>query len=208
MPHVSAVPMFYAREARGALTGQLQDASAGLQKAVDASGQLWAWNPVVTPPQWQRVHELAAGETIWNLLLDWYGTRSIDLVHKVRDVPQNTPILGGDAAQAYPGDVILVPDLEQPWATAPSGGGTTTTTGGTPVSNGGTTNGGTTNGNGGTTNGGTTNGGTNGGTTNGNGAIATNGEAAGWWTPGKKVAAAAAGVGAAALIGWLIMRNR
>ena len=108
-------PKYY--QAGGALSGQLQDASAGLSKQLATNGALWAWNPQME--QWQAVHELAAGETIWGLLPSWYGSQSLTLVHAVRDVPQNLAILGSDAAQAFPGDVILVPNLAAPWTGPP-----------------------------------------------------------------------------------------
>lgn len=208
MPHfdyfehpANDLPMF--ADAAGTASGTIEDASAGLSKQTDQAGNVWAYNDLVQ--QWQLVHTLQAGETIWNLLPSWFGAQSLQLVHLVRDVAQNTPILGPAADQAYPGDKILIPNLQAPFQGVPAPPGVPA---GPPAGNGPAPSlppaelppGGSlqvgpmplpvaappVNGNG----------------------VAANGKEASWWTPGRTTAVAVGAVAAVGLTALLVARTR
>ncbi len=104
-------------EADGIGQGGAADASAGLQK-VEGSwrGEVrtWAWNPVYS--EWQLLHVLREGDTLWNMGGTYYGQRSVANVHRICDLEQNAPIIGADSdcAQGVPGDILLIPGLTQP----------------------------------------------------------------------------------------------
>lgn len=131
MRSISNPPLIYQRpfhsfpmlEASGAAVGHAQDASAGLNVMTDASNATWAWNPGAG--EWQMLHTIASGDTLWKLSGLFYGTSSLDGVHDIYDVPQNKAIQGPSADSGLiPGDVILIPGLPQP-TTAPAAADTT-----------------------------------------------------------------------------------
>lgn len=113
--------------ADGQRQGGPADASAGLTK-VDGTwhGQerTWAWNPVDS--EWQLLHVLRSGDTLWRMGSTYYGQSSMQNVHRIGDVEQNREIIGADASgdNAYalgvPGDVLLIPGLEQPGGQPPA----------------------------------------------------------------------------------------
>lgn len=126
MRSINNPPLIYQRpfnsfpmlEASGAAAGHAQDASAGLNTMTDASNAEWAWNP--GSGEWQMLHTIASGDTLWKLSGLYYGTSSLDGVHAIYDVPQNKAIQGPSADSGLiPGDVILIPGLPQP-STAPA----------------------------------------------------------------------------------------
>lgn len=113
-------------QASGQNQGGPADASAGLSK-VDRSwhgqARTWAWNPVYS--EWQLLHVIRSGDTLWAMGRTYYGQSSMQNVHRIGDVEQNAPIIGANAsgddayALAVPGDVLLIPGLEQPPAPPP-----------------------------------------------------------------------------------------
>ena len=104
-------------EAAGQAQGGPADASAALTKMNDSRGT-WAWNPLYD--EWQLLHNIRSGDTLWNMSGTYYGVRSVAGVHKIGKVDQNRPILGSDYEQAIPGDIVLIPELPQPTAAVPS----------------------------------------------------------------------------------------
>lgn len=101
-------------EAGGARAGVTETAAAGLEKRSDAEGRVWAWNPEMD--QWQLLHEIAWGDTLWNLSRTYYGQPSLEGVRAIHEVPQNYAIQGPSPDHGLiPGDVILIPDLQQPF---------------------------------------------------------------------------------------------
>lgn len=111
---------FVAFEAGGTAAGEPEDASRGLTRMTDSSGRPWAFNPFQN--EWQAVHTVRSGDTLWNLSGQYYGTRSLAGVHWIHDVPQNAEIQGPSPDTGLiPGDKILIPRLPQP-AAAPSAG--------------------------------------------------------------------------------------
>jgi hypothetical protein len=70
---------------------------------------VWAFNPVVQ--EWQAVHAIVSGDNLWNMSRDYYGQPSQAGMHAIRDVPENTPIVGQDMKQAIPGDQLLIPGI-------------------------------------------------------------------------------------------------
>jgi len=104
-------------EAAGQAQGGPADASSGLTIHNDDRGS-WAFNPLYS--QWQLLHIVQSGDTLWALSGRYYGERSMAGVHVIGRVEQNRPILGASYDQAIPGDVILIPDLEQPGASPPA----------------------------------------------------------------------------------------
>ena len=109
--------------AAGIGQGGPADASAGLQKVEgswNGEARTWAWNPVYS--QWQLLHVIREGDTLWNMGGTYYGQRSVANVHRICHVEQNAPIIGADSdcAQGVPGDVLLIPDLEQPGEQPPA----------------------------------------------------------------------------------------
>ena len=108
-------------QALGQNQGGPADASAGLTKVEGTwhgQARTWAWNPVYS--EWQLLHVLRSGDTLWNMGGTYYGQRSVQNVHRIGDVEQNAPIIGANAggdnayALGVPGDVLLIPGLEQP----------------------------------------------------------------------------------------------
>ena len=111
--HTVPLPGMWSSEAAGAAAGRAQDASAGLGLFTDGSGRVWAWNPAMG--EWQRLHTIASGDSLWKLTKIYYGAYSQSGVHAIHDVPQNEAIQGPDAGIGLiPGDVILIPGLPQP----------------------------------------------------------------------------------------------
>lgn len=116
--HRRGLPPFLATiEAAGQAQGGPADASAALTKQTDSRGT-WAWNPLYD--EWQLLHIIRSGDTLWAMSGTYYGERSVPGVHKIGRVEQNRPILGSDYEQAVPGDVILIPGLAQPGGAVPS----------------------------------------------------------------------------------------
>jgi hypothetical protein len=122
------------REAAGQAQGGPADASLGMTIQNDDRGS-WAWNAL--QGQWQLLHVVVSGDTLWNLTRTYYGAGGQNLasVRAIGQVPQNEPILGPEYRDAVPGDVILIPNLEQPGAAPPSPppGGALPPPGGDPV---------------------------------------------------------------------------
>ncbi|MHC4218173.1 MAG: hypothetical protein ACYSU7_06910 [Planctomycetota bacterium] len=121
-------------EASGQAQGGPADASVGMTIHNDDRGS-WAWNAL--EGQWMLLHIIVGGDTLWNLTARYYGPTGQNLVsvRRIGNIPQNAPILGSDYRDAVPGDVILIPDLEQPGASPPSppGGGAEPAPGGDPT---------------------------------------------------------------------------
>ena len=106
-PNLMLVP-----EAGGSSAGYPQDASDGLQRRSDANANVWAWNPLFG--EWQRMHSIVWGDTLWNLSATYYGSPSLPGVHAIHHVDQNYAIQGPSADTGLiPGDVILIPGLAQ-----------------------------------------------------------------------------------------------
>ena len=106
-PNLMLVP-----EAGGSSAGYPQDASEGLQRRNDANANVWAWNPLFD--EWQRMHSIVWGDTLWNLSATYYGSPSLPGVHAIHHVDQNYAIQGPSADTGLiPGDVILIPGLAQ-----------------------------------------------------------------------------------------------
>lgn len=114
-------------EAAGIQQGGPADASAGLSKVEGTwhgQARTWAWNPLYS--QWQLLHILRSGDTLWKMGNTYYGQSSLQNVHRIGDVEQNAPIIGANATgdEAYAlgveGDVLLIPDLEQPYGQPPA----------------------------------------------------------------------------------------
>lgn len=103
-------------EAAGQAQGGPADASAGLQKMNDARGT-WAWNPLYN--EWQLLRVIRSGDTLWAMSGEYYGERSVPGVHRIGNIDQNQPILGSTYDRAVPGDVILIPQLQQPVGAPP-----------------------------------------------------------------------------------------
>lgn len=100
-------------EAAGASAGRAEDASAGMARWNDAQDKEWAFNDALG--EWERVHTIKSGDTLWKLSGLYYGTSSLDGVHAIYGVPQNKTIQGPSADKGLiPGDVILIPGLPQP----------------------------------------------------------------------------------------------
>lgn len=100
-------------DAAGAAAGHAQDASAGMTHWVSPSNEPWAWNPV--DGEWQYIHTMKSGDTLWKLSGLYYGTSSLDGVHAIYGVPQNKAIQGPSPDSGLiPGDEILIPGLPQP----------------------------------------------------------------------------------------------
>jgi len=104
-------------EAGGQAQGGPADASAGLSKSSDDRGT-WAWNPVYS--EWQLLHTVRSGDTVWAMTRTYYGEQNLVRVRQIGNVQQNKPILGTQYDQAVPGDVILIPGLSQPGGQAPA----------------------------------------------------------------------------------------
>jgi hypothetical protein len=98
------------------------DASAGLQK-VDGTWngeqRTWAWNPVSS--EWQLLHVVREGDTLWAMGRTYYGESSVANVHRICHLEQNAPIIGAssDCARGVPGDILLIPGLPQPGGETP-----------------------------------------------------------------------------------------
>lgn len=110
-----AIPLPMPDDAGGAKAGRPEDASAGFRRITDAQGLPWAWNPVAN--EWQRIHTIRSGDTLWNLSGTYYGTKSLPGVRAIFNVPQNKAIQGASPDTGLiPGDRILIPGLRQPAA--------------------------------------------------------------------------------------------
>ncbi len=108
-----------------------QDGSVGLTKYTDAQGAIWAWNPI--DKEWQRLHQIRSGDTLWKMAGTYYGGPSLEGVHAIHHVPQNKAIQGGDANTGLiPNDIILIPQLPQPVAPPATSGGSVTPIGEVP----------------------------------------------------------------------------
>ncbi|HXS82638.1 MAG TPA: hypothetical protein VN896_07935 [Methylomirabilota bacterium] len=108
-------------ESGGAAHGGPEDASEGLAKMQDRKGT-WAFNDVMG--EWEFVHTIKSGDTLFYLSGWYYGTPSLDGVRAIYHVPQNRAIQGPSPDRGLiPGDKILIPALPQP-ATAPQGSDT------------------------------------------------------------------------------------
>lgn len=100
-------------EAAGAAAGGPELAHAGLETATDDRGQLWALNG----SEWQAVHLVRTGDTLWNISGRYYGTPSVTGVRQIHAVARNRAVQGPDPnAGLIPGDQILIPGLVQPIA--------------------------------------------------------------------------------------------
>jgi len=111
-------------EAGGQAANKIEDASAGMQRATDTAGSIWAWNQ--RAGQWQiPVIMRADGTTILSTLARKYYGNAL-LWHQIADLAENNPIVGTSGTKAIPGDVLLIPNLTQPWTSGPTatGGGT------------------------------------------------------------------------------------
>lgn len=107
------------RDAGGQAQGGPADASVNLT-ILDTPEGAWAWNAL--EGEWQKLHAIVSGNTVWGLTATYYGASGQNLanVRRIGNVPQNKPILGPSYDQAVPGDVILIPGLAQPQAAPPS----------------------------------------------------------------------------------------
>lgn len=106
------LPHPHVLESGGTAAGHPQDASEGLPRQSDTGANVWAWNPVYN--EWQRLHSVQWGDTLWNLSATYYGQPSLDGVHAIHHVEQNIAIQGPSADTGLiPGDVILIPGLPQ-----------------------------------------------------------------------------------------------
>jgi hypothetical protein len=123
---MNGVPLLYNRpynaypllDAAGAKLGRPEDASANMPRWQDSNGKPWAFN--ASMGEWQRVHTIASGDSLWKLSGLYYGTSSLGGVHAIYAVPQNKTIQGPSPDSGLiPGDVILIPGLPQP-TTPPS----------------------------------------------------------------------------------------
>lgn len=110
-------PFLCTFEAAGQAQGGAADASEGLAKMNDARGT-WAYNTL--QDEWQLLHVIRSGDTLWAMGNRYYGQSSVANVHRIGNVPQNRPIVGSDYAQCVPGDVLLIPGLEQPGNAVPA----------------------------------------------------------------------------------------
>lgn len=110
-------------DAAGQAANKIEDASAGMTRATDTAGNGWAWNPRAA--QWQRLLVMKGdGSTILSALaVKFYG--SAGAWKQIAQLPENTGIVGLDGTKAIPGDVILIPNLQQPWTPPTSTGGGT-----------------------------------------------------------------------------------
>jgi len=104
-------------EAGGQAQGGPADASEGLSKVSGTwhgQARTWAWNPVYS--EWQLLHVIREGDTLWRMGQTYYGESSTANVRRICNLEQNAPIIGADrdCAQGVPGDVLLIPGLEQP----------------------------------------------------------------------------------------------
>jgi len=104
-------------EAAGQAQGGAADASAGLNKVTDDRGT-WAWNPLYS--EWQLLHIVRSGDTVWQMGATYYGQSSLTNVHRIGNIEQNFPLLGSTYDQAVPGDVLLIPGLAQPSGQPPA----------------------------------------------------------------------------------------
>jgi hypothetical protein len=105
-------------EAAGAKLGRPEDASDGMPRWQDSNQKEWAFNSAVG--EWERIHTIKSGDTLWKLSGLYYGTSSMGGVHAIYNVPQNKSIQGPSPDSGLiPGDVILIPGLPQP-TTPPS----------------------------------------------------------------------------------------
>jgi hypothetical protein len=100
------------REAGGQAQGGAADASVGLEKISSGPDETWAWNPIYD--QWQLLHVIRSGDTLWQMGAHYYGQASRDNVHRIGDVEQNRRIVGSTYDQCVPGDILLIPDLTPP----------------------------------------------------------------------------------------------
>jgi hypothetical protein len=116
-------PWLSIRQVSGINQGGAADASAGLSKITTDADETWAWNPV--DGEWQLLHIIRSGDTLWNMGGHYYGQRSRENVHRIGNVQQNKPIVGNDYASCVPGDILLIPGLAQPadQPALPPGGG-------------------------------------------------------------------------------------
>lgn len=106
----SAYPLL---EASGAAAGHAQDASAGMARWIDNNQKTWAFN--TSAGEWQRLHTIVTGDTLWKISGLYYSAPSLDGVHAIYGVPQNKAIQGSSPDKGLiPGDVILIPGLPQP----------------------------------------------------------------------------------------------
>lgn len=110
-------PFLNTVEVAGQAQGGPADASEGLNK-INVGEQTWAWNPIYD--EWQLLRMIRSGDTLWNMSGQYYGERSVPGVRRIGNVEQNRPILGSSYDRAVPGDVILIPGLDQPGAAPPS----------------------------------------------------------------------------------------
>jgi len=110
-------------DAAGQAANKIEDASAGMTKATDTAGNMWAWNG--RAGQWQRLVVMKGdGTTILSTLAQkFYG--SAGAWHQIADLPENTPIVSTSGTKAIPGDVLLIPNLTQPWTPPTATGGGT-----------------------------------------------------------------------------------
>src|SRR5262245_37099954 len=100
-------------EAAGAKSGHPEDAGAGMPSWIDGTGKKWVFNRAMG--EWQVPHTIKSGDTLWKLSGVYHGKPSLPGVHAIYNVPQNKAIQGPSADSGLiPGDVILIPGLQQP----------------------------------------------------------------------------------------------
>lgn len=100
-------------EAGGAAAGVPQNAWNGLSTATDANGALWAFNP--DSSEWQLIHVVQRGDTLWKLSGLYYGQSSLAGVRAIHGVGRNQAVQGRDPNTGLiPGDQILITGLVQP----------------------------------------------------------------------------------------------
>lgn len=113
-------------EAGGQTANKIEDASAGMQRAPDGAGNVWAYN--ARAGQWMRlVVQKADGTTILSTLAKKFYNDA-NRWREIANLAENTPICGSQGDKCIPGDTILIPNLSQPFA-PPAGA---TPTGDTP----------------------------------------------------------------------------
>lgn len=113
----------------GQAANKIEDASAGMQKQPDSSGNVWAWNP--RAGQWMRiVVQKADGTTILSTLAKKFYNDA-NRWREIAQLAENNPIVGDMGDKAIPGDTILIPNLQQPFnppsGVTPTGGSATDT---------------------------------------------------------------------------------
>jgi len=123
LPH----PIAVAEESAGQMAGAPENAAVGMSQATGpivggshpGATNLWAFNELLN--EWQPVHVVHSGDTLWDLSGRYYGSKTTPGMRAIRDVPQNLLIVGEDARKAIPGDRILIPGLGDRFGGAPPG---------------------------------------------------------------------------------------